>query len=135
MSEKKSNWIDVHDDDLMVKLGLRYSKAIPRDSSIWTKTAKEKKEIKKARNKQRLSTSIPPMKVIPVYDKIIIYLTKNDKFPNTVYSKKCWQYEIPKVLDMFSIVNSKGERKSIVSKYFYNGKTYKPREYPYWPYI
>ena len=36
---KKTEWIDVHDDELMVNLGIRLPKY---ENVVWDKTAKEK---------------------------------------------------------------------------------------------
>lgn len=127
--KNKTDWIDVHNDDLMVELGIRPPKATPRDSSVWTKTPKEKKAIKHLRNKRKMHNGVASKKIIPVQDKLIIYLNKNKTFPNTVYSTICWQHDIPNVLEMFNI---KSGNKPIVAKYYYNGKTYKFGEYPYW---
>lgn len=121
--EKKSIWIDIHNDDLLVKLGIRQPVAEPRNPSVWTKTKSEKKALSKVRRKQHMFGGVAPFKVIPVQDKLIIYLKKNKVFPNTVYSTICYQHQIPNVLKMYG---------TLVVKYYFNGKTYKPEELPYW---
>ena len=49
--ERDENWVDVHDDELMVSLGIRYPKAKPRDPSVWNKTDEEKILLRKLRTK------------------------------------------------------------------------------------
>lgn len=123
---KKTEWIDVHDDELMVNLGIRLPKY---ENVVWDKTAKEKKEIKHRRSKfedphfrsyKRVST--------PVVADLIIYLKKNDKFPNTTYSDKC---ELSKVRNILNFYKS---NKAEILKYCYNGKTYMPEEDPFYYY-
>lgn len=42
-------WVNVHDDELMIKLGIRPPHLVPRDPSVWTKTPYEKKLLKSLR--------------------------------------------------------------------------------------
>jgi len=129
-------WVDVHDDALMVELGIRPPKAVPRDSSVWTKTLKEKKLLAsmKSQHKGRMHFSIAPTRIIPVRAKLIIQLKKNRIFPHTTYSTICWQHQISDILSRYYIVNKKTKCiEPIVSKYYYNGRTYKPNELPFWP--
>ena len=50
---KSSSPVDVYNDYEMVSLGIRKPVFTPRDPSVWTKTLKEKKALKK-------DQSIPP---------------------------------------------------------------------------
>jgi len=129
-------WVNVHDDALMVELGIRPPKAVPRDPSVWTKTLKEKKLIAsmKSQHKGKMHSVISSRRVIPVRAKLIIQLKKNRKFPHTTYSTICWQHQISDILSRYCIVNKKTNCiESVVSKYYYNGRTYKPNELPFWP--
>lgn len=125
-SSQEITWVDVRDSALMVTLGIHPRPAIPRDPSIWTKSEREKEVLRKIRHKEKFGKCRKPVKVTPIYAKLIIYLKKNKRFPNTTYSIICGLHQIGDILYYF---NSKG---SIVSKYFYNGKTYKPEERPFW---
>lgn len=50
MSKKKeTSWVDVHNSDLMISLGIHPKYATPRDPSVWTKTPKEKALLAKCR--------------------------------------------------------------------------------------
>lgn len=129
-------WVDVNDDNLMVELGIRYPRLEPKDSTVWTKTPYEKKMLKSLRKtcKDSIHFSTAPLKPIPVQAKLIIQLKKNNSFPKTTYSFKCYQHEIGSILLNFYQTNKKfGGKECLVSKYSFNGKTYAPDERPYWP--
>lgn len=123
--------INVYDDELMINLGIRPPHIIPRDIEVWAKTSYEKRVLRSERckHKERIHFHSVPRESIPVRAKLIIYLKKNKKFPNTVYSTECWQHEIGDIL-----LNYIDDKKSelLVTKYSYNGKTYKPEERPFW---
>ena len=129
-------WVNVHDDELMVELGIRLPNLAPKDPSVWTKTPHEKKMLKSLRrtHKGRIHFYSVPRKSIPVRAKLIVQLKKNKNFPNTTYSTECWQHEIEDILLNYYAKNSKtGYNECLVSKYIYNGKTYVPSESPFWP--
>lgn len=131
----EDSWVDVHDSSLMIELGIHYPYAVPRDPSVWTKTNEEREELKslRCRHKGRIHFYTAPVnKSIPVKAKLIIYLKKNKKFPNTTYSTTCWQNEIGNILGMYCHDNKAGYSESVVQKYTYNGKEYKPGERPFW---
>lgn len=120
-------WVDVHDDELMIKLGIRPPHYIPNDSAIWSKSLYERKVLHDVRhNSGRIYFHSVPKKEIPVKAKLIIYLKKNKKFPNTTYSRECYQHEIDSILSKYS------QNETLVSKYTFNGVTYKPNERPFW---
>lgn len=100
-------------------------------------TAKEKKLLKKLKFKSKDSHfHNVPLRHISVYDKLIIYLKKNKEFDKTTYSLKCWQHEIPELINNFKIINSRNKQmESIVLKYSWNGKEYKPDEIPFYGFI
>lgn len=127
--------VDVHNDKLMVELGIRPPHITPRDKSMWTKTPYERKILRLERHKYKGDFHFHsiPQKNIPVRAKLVIYLKKNKKFPNTTYSTECWQHEIGDILLNYYSKNRKTERNEcLVAKYVYNGKTYSPDERPFW---
>nr|DAT77796.1 MAG TPA: hypothetical protein [Caudoviricetes sp.] len=132
----EDRWVDVHDDALMIELGIRPAALTPRDKSVWTKTPYEQRLLKSLRrsSRERIHFHTVPEKSIPVRAKLIIQLKKNDKFPKTTYSTECWQHEIRSILLNYYQRNKKtGINECLVSKYTYNGKTYGPNEKPFWP--
>ena len=132
----ESKWIDVYDDDLMVKLGMRQPPVVPKYKNVWTKTTYEQKSLRIERSKNNKKTHFfsSVCKEIPVRDTLIIHLKKNKKFPKTTYSIKCWQNEIGDILLKYYYNNHKtGNTECLVSKYYYNGRTYSPEERPFWP--
>lgn len=132
----EDRWVDVHDDALMIELGIRPAALTPRDKSVWTKTPYEQRLLKSLRrsSRERIHFHTVPEKSIPVRAKLIIQLNKNDKFPKTTYSTECWQHEIRSILLNYYQRNKKtGINECLVSKYTYNGKTYGPNEKPFWP--
>lgn len=132
---KESGLVNVHDDGLMIMLGIRPPHITSRDPSVWTKTPHEKKLLKSLRrmHKGHIHFHNIPRKNIPVKAKLIIQLKKNDKFPHTTYSTECWQHNIGDVLLNYSQTNNKTKvEECLVSKYTYNGKTYSPDERPFW---
>lgn len=127
--------VDVHNDELMIELGIRPPHLIPRDPSVWTKTPREKKLLKSLRkiHKGHIHFHSVPKKSIPVKAKLIIQLKKNKKFPNTTYSTECWQHKIEDILLNYYAKNNKtGHNECLVSKYIYNGQAYSPDERPFW---
>lgn len=133
---EEDHWIDVHNDELMIELGIRPPHATPRDKSVWTKTPYEKKVLKaeRCKHKGRIYFHSVPKKSIPVKSQLIIYVKKNKVFPYTTYSTECMQHEIGDILLNYYLYNSKtGRNECLVTKYFYNGKTYSPNERPFWP--
>jgi hypothetical protein len=138
VQSREKGWIDIKNDELMVEEGLRQPKLEPRDESVWTKTPNEKRILRSVRVKSGLRTSIVPTKSIPVRDKLVIYLEKNNVYPKTTISTECWQHEISNIISNYTIIdrkNSKKDRtvyKNIVLKYSWNGKTYRNNELPVW---
>ena len=130
---KKSEWVDVHNDALMVSLGIRHPSYVQRDPSVWTKTPYEKKMLKSLRrlHKGKMYFHSIPTRPIPVKAKIIVYLKSNKLFPNSTYSKECYLHEIDNVISRY-FDDSKGKNECLVLKYSYNGKTYKYWERPFW---
>lgn len=134
--QEEDRRIDVHNDELMVELGIRSPHIIPRDKTVWTKTAYEKRllRIERCKHKEKIHFHNSPCKSIPVKAKLIIYLKKNKKFFNTTYSTECWQHEIGNILLNYYVDNQKtGHNECLVLKYVYNGKTYDPDKRPFWP--
>lgn len=132
----EDRWVDVHNDALMIELGIRLATRTPRDKSVWSKTPYERRLLKTLRrsSKERIHFHSIPEKSIPVRAKLIIYLKSNDKFPKTTYSTECWQHEIRSILSgYYQKAKKTGLAESLVVKYVYNGKTYGPNEKPFWP--
>lgn len=135
---REEGWVDIKNDELMVKFGLRQPVLEPRDESVWTKTPNEKRILRSVRVKSGLRTSVIPKRSIPVRDKLIIYLEKNNVYPKTTISTECWQHEISDVISNYTIVDKKRSSKdktvykNIVLKYSWNGKTYRNNELPVW---
>lgn len=126
--KSKDTSINVHDQELMIELGIHPKRFIPCEPN--ERTSKEEKALRSLRRTCRLSdphfrTSYPSS--IPIKANLIMYLKKNNKYPNTTYSIKCLQHEISNILNFYS--NKQG---SIVDKYVYNGKTYRSHERPFW---
>ena len=69
---------------------------------------------------------------MPVYGKLIVTLLKNNTFPKTTYSIKCWQHQIPEMLAKFWY-SKNGYTASLVAKYSWNGRTYRStKDLPFW---
>lgn len=121
MKKSTVEWIDIHDDALCISLGIHPRNAIPRDPSVWTKSYKEKKELRKLRRKHKhdkLFGGVAESAPIPVYDKLIIYCKGKP-----TRSIKCAQSDIPLILVKYA--------ENLV-KYYWNGRTYKPGTLPFW---
>jgi hypothetical protein len=123
----ESDWVDVNDDALMVKLGIRHPSAAPRDPSVWTKSPKEKALLKRLRNSKAgvLARGGSREKYEPLIKYTLnITIAKNDKFMQfdkrlkrkvhkTTFSHRCYKKEIPFILNRY--VNEEG--KSLVKSY------------------
>ena len=125
--------VNVKDDRQMVELGIRSPLLAERDISVWTKTSKEKKLLRKLRHgNDNCHFGTIPIKSIPVRSKLIIYLKKNNIFPKTTYSTECWQHEIFEILTKYFYTDKSGISHYLVMKYEFNGKSYLPNERPFW---
>lgn len=133
--ENSDSWVDVHNDALMVKLGIRPRTVTPKDPSVWTKSKQEKKKLQTLRcaHKGKMHFGISPCKSIPVRAKLIVQLKKNKQFPHTTYSTICGMHQIGDILNFFHQLDRQSKSMvSIVAKYIFNGKTYMPNERPFW---
>lgn len=131
----EDRWVDVHDDALMVELGIHPRPATPRDPSVWSKSKQEKKILRTLRcaHKGKMHLGAPSRKVIPVRAKLIVQLKKNKQFPYTTYSTICDMYQIGDILNFFHQWDRQNKTMvSVVAKYTFNGKTYAPNERPFW---
>lgn len=126
--------VNIHDDELMVSLGIRPPKLEEKDPSVWTKTSNERRILKSLRRKFKNKFIGGDIKVkpIPVLARITVNLHKNSIFPHTTYSKICYQHQIREFLDKFYDVDKNGLVYSLYDKYVYNGKTYEAGELPFW---
>lgn len=145
--QTKEERVNVYNDEEMVALGIRKPKVSPRDPSVWTKTLEEKAKARVAKNsiKTQFSTGLgQPSRSIPVYGKLIVYIKPSSKFcimdkktgkkiNKTVFSHKCGQSNIPTILSKYAEKDNKLNMSySLVTKYSWNGKTYNPKEIPFW---
>lgn len=131
----EDRWVDVHDDALMVELGIHPRSATPRDPSVWSKSKQEKKILRTLRcaHKGKMHLGAPSRKVIPVRAKLIVQLKKNKQFPYTTYSTICDMHQIGDILNFFHQWDRQNKTMvSVVAKYTFNGKTYAPNERPFW---
>lgn len=139
-STKEIEPIDIHSDVEKDAAGiLWYKPGFVRDPSVWTKTDKEKKALKKAKNSYHgkfLSSWNFTKPHIPCYGNIIIELYKstNKNCPSkTTISIYCGQSDIPEILDRHDFVSVKGENvPGNVRRYKWNGKWYGRNELPYY---
>lgn len=127
---KKDKPVNVHDDNEMRAAGFfRPFNVVTPDFS---KTKKEKKALKKAKERTiktddgHIYISAKPYS--PVRAKLIVHLRKNKTFPYTTYSALRYQDQINDFLNKFC---SSKTGKSLVIKYSFNGRTYKPTERPF----
>ena len=146
--QKKIIPVDLNNLEEMIELGYR-NPLVPRDQSVWTKTASEKKALKRAKKifkgYQFISEWGYKKHPIPYCDKLIIELVKCPKFlkrkgysPNHLtFTYECGQSDISEILAKFAIdeYNEKREiigTKSLVRRYKWNGRYYEPTELPFW---
>lgn len=135
MSKEKNSTVDVHNEALMVELGIHPPKVASKDPNVWNKTPKERKLLKALRksHKGTIHFNSIPDKVIPVQAKLIIQLKKNNKFPNTTYSYNCWMHQIDEILSHYSQYNtSKKCNETLVNWYAFNGQKYNSGDRPFW---
>lgn len=144
--EHDSGWVDVHNDALMVQLGIRNPMVEPRDSEVWSKNKNEKKQAKWARRQLKHAfdhcTWPAPFKQIDIPGKLIVQIKKTSKFskvqPNgvkfykTTFSHECNQSDIPEILYKYMIRGKNKQDVTLVKWYKWNGKTYSPGELPFW---
>lgn len=125
--------VNVRDDAQMVELGIRPPLLPMRDEAVWTKTSRDRKLLRKLKCSQgHTHFGTIPIKPIPVKDKLIVYLKKNNVFPKTTYSTECWQHEIGDILMKYIHTSKSGNSHNLVMKYEFNGKSYLPNERPFW---
>ena len=122
MQKKKEESVNVHDQALMIELGIHPPY---RQFYDFSKTQQEKSKLKKCKNKDgrgfytRGFHSKPYS--IPVYGKLIIYVKEDG-----TKSISCGQSDIPDIL-----YRLKKDKKTIL-KYQWNGRTYQNNEIPFW---
>lgn len=132
--KNEEGWVDVHDSELMIALGIHPPYMNERDPNVWCKSNYERKILKSLRRSSpSLRCSSIPKKSIPVRAKLIIRLVKNDIYPNTTYSTECWMHEIGDIIQNYFRTTKVGLKECLIDTYSYNGKTYRPHERPFWP--
>lgn len=129
IKEKEIEWVDVHNDELMIKLGIRNPNVEPRDPSVWTKTPKEKKILRKLRNIHK-RTPLGAKRSNNNHGVLLVYIKPDinnaikvingvpDKGTiKTTFSFICNKYNIK------DIINDMKNKYSVV-KYRWNGSDY-----------
>lgn len=126
--------VNIHNDKEMVSLGLRLKPLSGRDPEVWTKSAKEKRELRKRRRSGLISGGWSiPLYSIDVPGKLVVYLkgfprvSKEkwlDSQPHSTRSYKCV------LSDVEGILAARKKEGLTVVKYEWNGRTYSNREVP-----
>lgn len=122
MQKKKEEPVNVHDQELMIELGIHPPY---REVYDFSKTPKEKADLltykrKDGRGFYTRGVYKKPYS-IPVYDKLIIYVKEDG-----TRSINCGQSDIPDIL-----FRLKKDKKTVL-KYQWNGRTYQSNEIPFW---
>jgi hypothetical protein len=122
MQKKKEESVNVHDQALMIELGIHPPY---REIYDFSKTPKEKADLltykrKDGRGFYTRGVYKKPYS-IPVYDKLIIYVKEDG-----TRSINCGQSDIPDIL-----FRLKKDKKTVL-KYQWNGRTYQSNEIPFW---
>lgn len=127
---KQEEWVDVYNDVAIRKAGIiRPIMQSPRDSAVWSKTPNERRILQNVKFKSKNSHfGYVDQPFIKVWSKLIIQLKKNKVFPKTTYSVECWQSDIQNYLSKYKDKKSN----NLVDKYYWNGKTYKYGDLPFW---
>lgn len=143
-ADDEDRWIDVHNHDLMVGLGMRQPLYRGRSLSVWEKTPEERKQLEqlKARCTTILPRQWPYTKTRkPFYAKLIVKVRPTNKYKfvdkhgntqkKTTFShKSVCVSDITSILSKYYVWKDKA-RQSIVISYNWNGKEYAPNELPY----
>lgn len=134
-NQKSIEWVDVHDDALMVELGIHLPNVKPIDPAIFSKTDAEKELLAKYRKmfKGKMTGNNISNKNIPIYGKLIITIVPDKEFMmvnknketvcKTTWSYQCGQADIPRILSKFG---------PLVVKYSWLGKEYDRKKLPFW---
>lgn len=141
--DDEERWVDVHNHELMVFLGMQQPSYEGRDPSVWSKTPAERKQL--AQLKSRCTTILPngwpaDEPRLHFYSNLIVRIRPSNKFKfrdkhgneqkKTYFSHKnvCLS-DIQNVLSKYYVWKDKA-RQSLVISYVWNGKTYSPNELP-----
>ena len=141
--DDEERWVDVHNHELMVYLGVRNPFYKGRDPKVWEKTKEERKQLEQL--KARCTTILP--KGWPAEEPrsqfsfdLIVRIRPSNKFKfkdkhgndqkKTYFSHKnvCLS-DIPNILAKYYVWKDKS-RQTLVISYTWNGKTYAPNELP-----
>lgn len=135
MKKEEDRKINVHDDAVVIAMGLNRCPVLtPRNENLWIKTNAERKALRKAKSYSKGGEGhfhTPPFKCIPVKGKLVINLKKNNYYEKSTFSIECWQHEIPIILSHYTIKRNQ-DYINVVSKYSFNGISYKVNTYPVW---
>ena len=109
--------VNVHNDKECIDLGIRCPHVVPRDKTVWTKSPKEKHQLKKM--KRILKTPniswAPPQKESRLSDRLIINIKNAVK--TTYVIKNCLETNIDYILNKYE---------DVLVKAFYGGKQIYP---------
>lgn len=142
-ADDEDRWIDIHNHDLMVFLGLQQPYYEGRDPSVWSKTPEEKEKLRIL--KSRCATILPRQWPFtaprsPFLANLIVRVRPSNKFKTidkhgnehkkTYFSHKnvCLS-DIPNILAKYYVWKDKA-RQTLVISYTWNGKTYSYNELP-----
>lgn len=108
--------VDVMDNEMMIREGLRQPDRIPRDLSVWTKTDKERKLWRKYRRfPVPNSRWAAPEKSGGLPGKLVVQVEGMEK---TTYAHKCLTTDVHYLLSKYKTENSN------IVKCSWNGKTF-----------
>ena len=144
LAEKaKEDWVDVHDRELMIFLGIHPPYYEGRDPSVWEKTKREKDLLRQM--KAKCTTILPRQWPYiearsPFFSKLIVRIRPSNKFKfkdkhgneqkKTYFSHiNVCESDIPDILAKYYVWKDKA-RQSLVISYEWNGKTYTSNELP-----
>lgn len=116
--EEKEKKVNVNNDAEMVSLGIRPRMRTPRDSSVWSKTEKERAAWKKQRRFPAPNTRwAEPQKPNKFIGCLIIHVKGLDK---TTYRHNCSEF------DLVYLLNKYKNEHCTITKVFWNGKQIDP---------
>lgn len=112
-TSKAPGAVDVSNDRQMVRLGIR--PPMLEEIHLIKNSDAEKKQLRRLRKSFKGDSHFAHLnrKHEPNYEgRLIVCLSKNNVFPNTTYSIKCWRSQISGMLERYTV-----NEKSVVSSY------------------
>ena len=141
--DDEDRWVDVHNHELMVFLGMHNPYYGGRDPKVWSKTTAERKLLKqlKARCTTILPNGWPHTEPRSKFSgNLIVRIRPSNKFKfkdkhgneqkKTYFShQNVCETDIPNILAKYYVWKDKA-RQTLVISYIWNGKTYSYNELP-----